>query len=846
MKKTDRIIEVILLLLFLVILHRGHFYPGTQTRGDWPFRYREQLATWVSLPYSWRPDVLVSTSSTMLLTFYPIIMTMGGLAKFLGFNYSLIEKIVFFFPVVFLPGISMYYLTHYLFKKRKASFFSAILYASNTFILLKTQTHLTMAMAYSLTPLILAFFIQSLRESSMRKVILASIVFAVSMAYEVRITYITTWLLLFYFLYINILERDFSTFKNTLKIFTVFTITTIALEAYWVLLYFLGGGRENFASRLPSEPWISWGQLIHAITLRTTWYTLTGEMKAFVVQPVNPIFLLIPILAFSAIFLRKKNKNVIFFSILALIGIFLVKQETPPYGFVYTWLFKNFPGFNQYRVAEKFYLLIALCYSVLYGVAVNDLGKVIGRKIKRQNTSKIAIICFFTLIFSSQIIMAWPALENQMEGNYYPSMQTPPKEYLTIKNFIMAQPSGYRTLWLPFLSRFSFFSGEYPTVPIDRLSQGDKTLLSALVTPPTVDSFYFSRLLEVWNIKFVILSLENELEHVYKRLPQEDYVEFLNNQQGLRRVHIGEGIYIYENTLYSQSRFYILKTEEEYFPREYTIDAFDFENGFDGWGINSVHKQKMFLSTISYSGEHSVGIELNISDAASKGIYSPLIPITVGNRYKWHFYVKGENAHKVSAWIFEHDSNGDRIGSYSMGAISDGTFDWIKKTIQFVTLSPNATHMRLWVFHGHKTTKPLPNKVWLDNVTICLSYSVIEADRTLKDMLSPIKKPAKVIEFTEVNPTKYIAKINAKSPFILTFSEPYDPLWIAKINGNEYESKPLYSMINGFWIEQTGNLEITIEYKPQTLFHYGILISLSSFIACLLFLSKDLFKNLYR
>ncbi|HDL15355.1 MAG TPA: hypothetical protein ENH28_04280 [Euryarchaeota archaeon] len=40
-------------------------------------------------------------------------------------------------------------------------------------------------------------------------------------------------------------------------------------------------------------------------------------------------------------------------------------------------------------------------------------------------------------------------------------------------------------------------------------------------------------------------------------------------------------------------------------------------------------------------------------------------------------------------------------------------------------------------------------------------------------------------------------------------------------------------MINGFWINQTCNLEIIIRHKPQVWFDWGFIISLVTFISVL-------------
>jgi hypothetical protein len=74
---------------------------------------------------------------------------------------------------------------------------------------------------------------------------------------------------------------------------------------------------------------------------------------------------------------------------------------------------------------------------------------------------------------------------------------------------------------------------------------------------------------------------------------------------------------------------------------------------------------------------------------------------------------------------------------------------------------------------------------------------------------------------------------------MLAFAEAYHPMWVAHVNGKEYQSVPLYSLVNGFWIEDTGELEITIEYKAQRWLYYGAGVTLVSLIGAAVYLIWD-------
>ena len=134
--------------------------------------------------------------------------------------------------------------------------------------------------------------------------------------------------------------------------------------------------------------------------------------------------------------------------------------------------------------------------------------------------------------------------------------------------------------------------------------------------------------------------------------------------------------------------------------------------------------------------------------------------------------------------------------------------------------------------------------IWSTNVEgsyvdVLWLYSASEKGTTVENVLTPGEDPAQLISYQKIDATKYRVEVNASQPFMLSFAESYDPLWVAKVNGREYGSLPFYSAVNGFWIDDQGALEITIEYKPQRWFYYGAGISGASFFVLLAYLFWD-------
>jgi hypothetical protein len=115
-------------------------------------------------------------------------------------------------------------------------------------------------------------------------------------------------------------------------------------------------------------------------------------------------------------------------------------------------------------------------------------------------------------------------------------------------------------------------------------------------------------------------------------------------------------------------------------------------------------------------------------------------------------------------------------------------------------------------------------------------FSTESGGETVEDIFSGDEGSVQVLEYEKLNPTKYRARVSSSEPFMLSFGETYYRLWSASVNGKEYPSVPVNSVANGFWIDDEGELEITIEYKAQRWFYWGSIISGVSLFCALAFL----------
>jgi hypothetical protein len=92
-----------------------------------------------------------------------------------------------------------------------------------------------------------------------------------------------------------------------------------------------------------------------------------------------------------------------------------------------------------------------------------------------------------------------------------------------------------------------------------------------------------------------------------------------------------------------------------------------------------------------------------------------------------------------------------------------------------------------------------------------------------------VEKASSLRNYKQISPVEWEVVVNASSPFVLVFTEPYDRLWRAYVNGKEVEPVALYNVVNGFTISETGTLHIRIYYTLQTYLNAGLLTSGLSF-----------------
>jgi hypothetical protein len=133
-------------------------------------------------------------------------------------------------------------------------------------------------------------------------------------------------------------------------------------------------------------------------------------------------------------------------------------------------------------------------------------------------------------------------------------------------------------------------------------------------------------------------------------------------------------------------------------------------------------------------------------------------------------------------------------------------------------------------------------KLTLDKLAIYLPGN---GAQSLNDIFKTNSTPS-TIQFKENNPCSYAANVTNTRPFLLTFSESYDPMWKAYVDGQEISSIGTNFVVNGYCINKTGSFEIRLYFVGQTYAEIGLAISASTaiFIAVMAFVKYGPFEEL--
>ncbi|MFH2058561.1 MAG: hypothetical protein ABIJ59_06645 [Pseudomonadota bacterium] len=437
------------LAIFISIISHWFWFvqDGPYTAGDWGFVYPQTVKEFLTINSSWDSKW---TMGGMIIGhgYYVLQIFHGTLGYLFDFNSSQCDLFVFFLPAILFSTTSSYFFLKYLTKSSLAGFIGSLVFSYNTYFILIQNGHPSVAVANALTPLIVLFFMKTLKERSLRNAVVTGLFVALSSQYEPRITYIICWIMILYFLYDIIVEKKIEIKKAGLA--GVVCTIVILCNLYWILLLVFADSVESTSFLRRDLFGAQFFNLQFAITSFSSSWT-GGKPGIFTVEAIPVRFWLIPILAFFPLVIGKVSKKIGFFYVLALVGIFLAKMSSNPFPELYRWLFYHFPGFLAFREASKFYLIINLSFAVLIGHNVNLIYELIKGHTRFAYVGRI----FVFTVAGLYLFNIYPMLTQKFPLT---KARPIPLEYIDVKKKLVQKDQFFRTMGV--LRRpFYFFAG---------------------------------------------------------------------------------------------------------------------------------------------------------------------------------------------------------------------------------------------------------------------------------------------------------------------------------------------------------------------------------------------------
>lgn len=637
---------VLLLIIVAVVSHIAWFMPGAILfHSDWlhwpdinTAQAWSQEGTWKNFMNFGGPNIQMGY---FLVTFFwPLIAHLGG-----GFDAAV--KLTVMIPIAFLGFLAPYVAMRKLIADDFVAFVAALFFGSTTYFLVHQGAHLPIVFVYALSPIIFTFFVTALETMAVKDWVLFALTYTVGLCYEVRIMYIFTFVLCLYaFLFFPKLSSKTKLFKPLL----VIGVTLVGLNCFWFIPT-LFGGTESAITQATSTGLFG-SQLFdlpHALTLSDSSWTGSRSNEDFVMQPIKPYLWLVPLtvlvpLVISSRMSLIRRRQVAFFAVLALVGIFLTKQELNPLPEAYPWLYAHFPGFSLFREASKFYLLTAWGYMGLLALGLTGLRTGYPKAFRIIVVLPIVVAC----------LNLWPLVTGKI-GTLFVARHLP-RNYALLNDKTAKNPTMVRTLWVPSDSKWAYFDPTHPKAALGSTLQQDWNFLLPTDYSPIQQHFltffhapYAKNFLDIASVHFVVVPLRdtaNEDDFFrYFGNDRQFYVDLLDHTPWLTRVNIGtKDVAVYENRGYkpyinSATNVYAIDNTFD-LQQLYALDGQTLKQGFD---FAFTDKQQAYSSNIQNIFEHPETLRVNKGQLTTQttvsrdatlytNINHPTINYTVTNR----------------------------------------------------------------------------------------------------------------------------------------------------------------------------------------------------------------------
>src|SRR3989344_7423400 len=630
--KFPRKLEYILLFFFAFLIYRFFLSTDPLVANDWPLLFRESRTFspfWaMAWDYMGNGGIGGPAFKTIWIDLYANFVY--AITNFTQMPWWLSQRVFWIAPFIGISIFSAYKFSEYFLKDSLSRIISVLIYSFNTYILMILGGgQFGVAFSYALAPLVLFVFFKLLDRPTVLNVLVSGLASGILIALDPRIASLIFLVGFFWFVFF---ARKFP--KVKVKAVVSSLIIAGLINSYWILPILMSRGSisgfSNYTS-LAGVKFLSFATLSDSISLlHPNWpENIFGKIYFF-----KPDFLIFPLFAFATLLLKPK-KEILFFLGLAVFSVFLAKGTGDPFGQVYLFIFDNVPGFSLFRDSTKFYILIALSYSILIPYFIENLSG------KYKHWVAGAFIIFLLFVLK-------PAWTGELTGIFKP--KPIPVDYLLLKSELNGDEAFYRTMWIPQRQKYGYFDPTHPAISAQDFfkTTNHSQILKNLRMKDV------QKLLEESSVKYIIVPTDSNGEiflkdRKYDPLQYKKTVDFLDKMVWFKRAQGFGNLAVYQTRGY-RGHFFIPSGGEVQGkfinPTEYSIrtdtlqpgDLVVFSEAYDqGWkmgGVTATPYKSRFNSffvqntedlKVFYSPQLWVGRGLLLSFATAVGVVSLMV-----------------------------------------------------------------------------------------------------------------------------------------------------------------------------------------------------------------------------
>lgn len=440
--RSPRRVLVALAVLGLVVW-RVWWTTAPLTSGDWIWDSRGAAHTWFPWPPIWNTSLGLNGENVFLDAFRFPVYAVDGFLSWMGGSWSLVEKVVYFLPFAILLPIAGWLLAREILGNTKWTLLTPVLLLGSTFFVIQANSEIPLALSEALTCLALMTFIRTMRRRSVRWGLVTGLLLGVTAAVDIRPAYLGALLMVGYLLVLTVAEPSWALFRRRAGLALVAALTFAGSQAYWILPLVTYHGHVQLP--IPSTPDFNIITLEHGIAGVSDFWT-GGYPANQVEAPLNPLFLVFPIVAMLSLLRRRLEPELLWLALAGLIAAFLAKTDTAPFGAIYDFMYRHVPGFNLFREGSKFLFIVVVAYAILVPASLRALAQAShGFRRTSRRTLEVLIAASLVMVLALSL---WGVAEVQA-GNLG-STTTPvaqPAAFSDVSSILAADHTSGSVLW---------------------------------------------------------------------------------------------------------------------------------------------------------------------------------------------------------------------------------------------------------------------------------------------------------------------------------------------------------------------------------------------------------------